>query len=595
MTTRDKLAALRSLMKKHRLDAYYVPSVDPHQSEYVPACWRRRGWLSGFTGSAGDLLVTARMAALWTDGRYFLQAEDQLADSGIALMRMGDPGVPSLLGWAASRLKKGQVLGVDPRVMSMAGAESFAETLGDRGVKIRYVEQNLVDAIWTDRPEPSTAPLTTHPDSVAGETVAAKLARVRAELRDHGARALVLAALDQIAWLFNVRSQDIEHNPMAIAYAVVTERGATVFVDPRKVTAKVRAALKGKAMLRPYAETGDGLRALARKRVPVLLDPASINQWIVESLKGAPLLCGPSPVIAMRAVKNPVQIRGITACHVRDGAAMVRFLKWLETAVPAGGQTELSAAAKLRAFRAMGKRFRDTSFATISAYGPNGAIIHYEPTPETDAKLKPRGLYLIDSGGQYDDGTTDITRTVALGPVTAEMRRVYTLVLKANINLTRTPFPQGWAGGRIDALARQALWLTGYNYNHGTGHGVGQYLGVHEGPMSISFRDHDNVPLVPGQFLSIEPGYYAAGKFGVRLENLAFVASAPELGSDGGNWCRWDVVTLCPFDASLIDLKLLDAAELAWLNAYHKRVNAELAPLLDAEHRAWLKRATRKL
>lgn len=595
METREKLAALRGLMKKNRIDAYYVPSVDQHQSEYVPAWWRRRAWLSGFTGSAGDVLVTMARAGLWTDGRYFLQAEDQLAGSGIDLMRMGEPGVPTLLQWAAARLRPGQRLGVDPRVMSISGAAAFSAGLRERGIEIAYIERNLVDEIWADQPEPSTAPVRIHPDSTAGEKVESKLARVRAGMKEAGAAAHVIGGLDQIAWLFNIRGDDVQYNPLVVSYALVTARGATLYVDPRKVNGTVRARLKGKAAIKPYEGIAADLEKLGARGAAVLVDPATVNQWILGGLAGARIVSGPSPVTALKAVKNPVQIEGTRAAHVRDGVAMVKFLKWLQEAVPAGGVTEISAAEKLRGLRAEGDKFKDLSFGTISAYGANGAIIHYEPTPEHDAALKPRGLYLVDSGGQYLDGTTDITRTVALGKPTAQMKRMFTAVLKGNINLTLTPFPRGWSGGRLEVLSRQALWRAGVNYNHGTGHGVGHYLNVHEGPMAISFRDHANVPMEPGQLLSIEPGHYEPGKFGIRIENLAFVAEAPDLGVPGESWCRWDVVTLCPIDTSLIDRAGLSRDEAAWLNDYHKRVYRELSPLLDRAHKAWLKRATRSI
>ena len=592
MVTREKLAALRALMRKNKIDAYYIPSVDPHQSEYVPAWWRRRAWLSGFTGSAGDVLVTMRKAGLWTDGRYFLQAESQLADSGIDLMRMGLPGVPSLLDWAATQLRSGQVLGVDPRVMSMSGAREFSAELDEKGIEVRYLEENLVDSIWADQPEPSASPLRIHPDSVAGEKVESKLDGVRRGMRDAGAKAHVIGSLDQIAWLFNIRGSDVEYNPLAVSYAIVTDRGASLFVDPRKVGKTVRARLMGKAVIKAYDAVGEELKKIAARGLDVLVDPATVNQWVADKLRGAEILAGPSPVTLLKSIKNPAQIAGTKAAHVRDGVAMVRFLRWLEDAVPAGGVTEISAAEKLRGFRAKGQKFQDLSFGTISAYGANGAIIHYEPTPEHDAKLKPRGLYLVDSGGQYLDGTTDITRTVALGKPTAEMKRMFTAVLKGNINLTLTPFPRGWSGGRLEVLARQALWMAGVNYNHGTGHGVGHYLNVHEGPMAISFRDHANVPMAPGQLLSIEPGHYEPGKFGIRIENLAFVADAPDLGGEAENWCRWDVVTLCPIDLTLVDPARLAPAEIAWLNDYHKRVYRELSPHLDRADKSWLKRAT---
>ena len=476
MTTREKLQALRRLMRRHKLDAYYVPSVDPHQSEYVPACWQRRAWLSGFTGSAGDLLVTARWAGLWTDSRYFLQAEQQLAGSGITLMKLGLPGTPSLVEHAGRLLRKGQVLGVDPQVFSLEAADRFTAALAERGIKVRYVTRNLVDALWEDRPEPSPAPIRPHGTRFSGESTAHKLRRVREAVRAAGAKAHVLGALDAIAWLFNIRSRDIAYTPVAIAYAVVTMRDAVLYTDPRKVTPAVRRALGRHVKIRPYAEVADGLRRLARQGQPVLVDPATTNRWVADLLRGCELVRAESPVMAMKAVKNPVQQRGIRAAHVRDGVAMVQFLRWLEEAVPAGGVTEISAAERLAAFRAGQEHFQDLSFATISAYGPHGAIVHYDPTPETDVPLRPRGVYLIDSGGQYLDGTTDITRTVALGPVSRHARKMFTLVLKGHINLARTPFPQGTSGQRLEMLARQPLLLDGVNYGHGTGHGVGHYL-----------------------------------------------------------------------------------------------------------------------
>jgi Xaa-Pro aminopeptidase len=593
MQTRDKIAALRRLMKKEGLDAYYVPSVDPHQSEYVPACWLRRGWLSGFTGSAGDVLVTARKAGLWTDSRYFLQAERQLAGSGIELMRMGVPGVPSMLDFAVRTLKKGQVLGVDPQVMSLGAAASFEATLGGRGVRVKYVARNLVDALWTDRPEPGLEPLRVHGLQYAGESTAAKLKRLRTAMKDLGVKAHVIGALDVIAWLFNVRSRDIEYTPVAIAYAIVTERGATLYVDERKVGKTVRKALGGNVKIKPYAAAAADMKALGARKPPVLVDPATTSRWVVDLLKGAELVVAATPVTAMKAVKNPTQIAGVAAAHVRDGAAVVKFLKWLQEAVPAGGHDEITVADRLREFRAEQDLFQDLSFATISGYAGNGAVVHYSATPETCAKLKPRGVYLIDSGGQYLDGTTDITRTVALGPVTPKARRMFTRVLQGVINISRTPFPSGMSGQRLEMLARQPLLLDGANYGHGTGHGVGHYLGVHEGPMSVSPRDTANVPLAAGQLLSIEPGHYEAGRFGIRIENLCFVARDEKLSTPSQEWLRWEPVTLAPIDLTMIERDLLSDDDAAWLNAYHRRVYRTLSPLLDAEHRRWLKAATR--
>jgi len=595
MQTRKKLSALRRLMKTHGLDAYYVPSVDPHQSEYVPANWQRRGWLSGFNGSAGDLLVTARKAGLWTDSRYFLQAEAQLAGSGIDLMRMGVPGVPTLLDFAGRALKKGQVLGLDPRIMSLAAAEDFANALSVSGVKVKYVARNLVDTLWTDRPAPCDAPVKIHGPRYSGETTRSKLKRLRVAMKGAGAKVHVIGALDVIAWLFNIRSRDIEFTPVVISYAIVTERGAVLYVDESKVAKSVRKSLKSNMKIKSYASFGDDLRVLSKKKLPVLVDPVTTNKWVCDLLKGCDLIREASPVVAMKSIKNKTQMDGLRACHVRDGAAMIKFIKWLETAVTKGGVSEISASDQLTAFRAEQPGYQDNSFGPISGYAAHGAIVHYSATPETEIPLKPRGVYLFDSGGQYLDGTTDITRTVALGPVTKRAKIMFTLVLKGNINITRTPIPQGMSGQRLEILARQALMLHGQNYGHGTGHGVGHYLGVHEGPMSVSPRDIANVPLQPGQFISIEPGHYETGKFGIRIENMCLIVPDEKHTTDEMEWYKWEPVTMCPVDLKMIDKSLLDRTEKDWLNAYHKKVYKKIAPLLDADHRKWLKKATRSI
>ncbi|MHB8080441.1 MAG: aminopeptidase P family protein [Candidatus Krumholzibacteriia bacterium] len=595
MDTRQKLAALRALMRANKVDAFYVPSTDPHQSEYVPAMWQRRPWLTGFTGSAGDVVVTARQAALWTDSRYFLQAELQLRGSGIALMKLAEPGTPSVTGWIARQLKPGHVLGVDPQLLSVQEAESFVAELAEAGVAVRPLAANLVDEIWTDRPEPRLDPVRLHSARHAGETARDKLRQVRTAMRAAGARAHVLAALDTIAWLFNVRGADVDFNPVVIAYAVVLEKEARLFIDPRKITPELTKALKRDVKLLPYAKLPATLRELRAARLPVLLDPATTNAWVADQLRADQIVRGPSPVTALKAVKNRVQIRGVEACHVRDGVAMVKFLKWLEPAVRAGGVTELSAADRLEAFRAEGRLFQGLSFNTISAYGPHGAIVHYAADRRSNARLRPRGIYLIDSGGLYLDGTTDITRTVTLGGPTPRQKEAFTRVLRGHIAVAAAKFPAGTSGQRLEVLARAPLWEAGLNYGHGTGHGVGHYLSVHEGPMGLTPKDVRNVPLRPGNLLSIEPGYYRAGAWGIRLENLAFVAQDEKLSGPAGDWYRWDVVTLCPLDRRLVDRRLLTPRERAWLNAYHARVYRELRPHLDPEHRAWLKSATRPI
>jgi len=593
MTTADKVAALRDLMKQHGVAAYYVPSADPHQSEYLPECWKRRAWLSGFNGSAGELVIGRRQAGLWTDGRYFLQAEQQLAGSGIDLMRLGQPDAVSLTDWLAVHLKPGEAVGVDPNVISVGVAAGLEKSLGEHDIKVTYLPDNLVDRLWNGRPDPVLAPIELHSASVAGETAKAKLQRVRMEMRDQNCQAHVIGALDAVAWLLNIRSRDILFTPVAIAYVVLTDRGCTLYVDPRKVSKVLVKTLGDMVKVRRYDEIAADLAELAARKPRVWLDPVTTNRRVQDLLAFCPQHLAPSPITAMRAVKNPVQIDGIAAAHVRDGVAMVKFLRWLEGAVPAGGVTELSAAAQLTAFRAEAPEYQDDSFETISGYAANGAIIHYGPTPESNANLRPRGLYLIDSGGQYPDGTTDITRTLALGPPTKRQKDCFTRVLMGTLDCSRTPFPAGTTGRRIEMFARRNLWDAGLEYNHGTGHGVGQYLGVHEGPHSL--KDLDTPPLRAGNLLSIEPGYYEPGQFGIRIENLAVVTVDDEHSTEDRTWLRFHTITLCPIDLNLVEPALLTKDQLKQLNAYHKRVYEELRPHLDAKHKTWLRNATRAI
>ena len=594
MNVRERVAALRQLMKKHKVDAYYVPSADPHQSEYLPEDWKFRAWLSGFTGSMGELVVGSRQAGLWTDGRYFLQGEQELAGSGITLMRMGEPDTPAMTAWVAGQLKKGQALGMDPSVVSVAAARAFEEAVRAKGVKIKYITPNLVGQLWQDRPEQVLAPMVSHPAKFAGETVASKLTRLRQAMKEAGVKAHVLGALDQVSWLFNVRSKDIAYTPVVTAYAVVTDRAATLYVDGRKVGKGIVKSLARNVKVKEYEAVWGDLKDLAgRKGMKVLIDPGTINRRVADCLKSAELVEGASPTTAMKAVKNPIQRVGIAEAHRRDGVAMVKFLKWLEEAVPAGGQTEISLSDQLAAFRAEGEGFQDLSFNTISGYAANGAIIHYSADEKSNAKVKPRGLYLIDSGGQYPEGTTDITRTVALGKPSRRQIECFTRVLMGTIDCTIIPFPAGTTGKRQEMFARRALWAIGEDYAHGTGHGVGQYLGVHEGPHSL--KNIETPPFVEGNLMSIEPGHYEAGKFGIRIENLAFVMVDEKLSARGKIWYRFQEVTLAPIDLNLVDKALMSADQVKYLNEYHKRVYRELAPRLDRAHKAWLKKATRAI
>ncbi len=591
MKTKENLNALRARMRKLGLTAYLIPSTDPHQSEYLPECWMRRPWFSGFTGSAGDVVVTLQEAGLWTDGRYFLQAENELRGSGIKLFRMGEPKVPKLQDYLAATLRKGEAVGVDPRLISAERAADLEKALTPSGGRLAYPEENLVDELWKDRPAVSTEPVLEHPVRFAGETVSSKLRRLRAEMRSRRVQAHVLNNLDAIAWLFNIRGRDIAYNPLVISYAIVDEKSAGLFVHAGKVPAGLEKKLSRNVTIRPYDEFAGAMRKLAGGKPRVWLDSSVASRWMRDLLEGCEILPDRSPVMMMKARKNDTEIAGMKAAHLRDGAAMVRFLHWLEREVAGGKVTELSAAEALEAFRAEGEHFVGPSFDTISGYAGNGAVIHYRVTGKTNLLLKPQGIYLTDSGGQYLDGTTDITRTVLLGgKATKDQKDQFTRVLKGNIALASARFPSGIAGYRLDTLARQPLWEAGLDYNHGTGHGVGAHLGVHEGPQNIGTRWAE-AGLEPGNILSNEPGYYVNGEYGMRIENLILVRELPKHGRDGRSFLGFETITLCPIDRRLIEPKLLSSVELDWINAYHRRVQRSLTPLLGTAERTWLRAA----
>ncbi|MBD3162455.1 MAG: M24 family metallopeptidase [Candidatus Eisenbacteria bacterium] len=592
MSPKQRVAALRREMKQHGVAAYFVPSTDPHQSEYVPHAWRRREWMSGFTGSAGDLLVTKKEALLWTDSRYFLQAERELRGSGIKLMRIGEKGIPTIEEHLTRKLAKGDLLGVDPRVVSHDRAAKLEKALRKAGAGLSTIDENLVDRIWEERPALSDLPAEPLSSRVTGESAAAKLRRLRKEMKEQKADAHVLTGLDAVAWLYNVRGRDVEFNPLVVSYGLVTDREAFWFVDPVKVPSAAAKKLGRAVKVRPYEEIAAALRKLAEKKAHVWVDGAAASRWVVDLLDGAELLLERSPVAAMKAKKNDAEIEGMRAAHVRDGVAMVRFLRWLEETVETGEITEVSAAERLEGFRSEGERYRGLSFPTISSSQPHGAVIHYKATPETDLSIEPETAYLVDSGAQYLDGTTDITRTVFLGRrPPKEIRETFTLVLKGHIALATAKFPAGTRGNQIDAFARKPLWETGRNYKHGTGHGVGAYLCVHEGPQSISPHHPAPVPLEPGNILSNEPGFYVDGSYGLRIENLILVVEEPKLSKKEATFLAFETLTLCPIDTRLVEPKLLDPAETKWLNDYHKRVVRELGRKLGREDRAWLKQA----
>ena len=588
--TRARLARLRDAMREHEIAAYLVPSSDPHQSEYVPEHWARRQWMSGFTGSAGELVVGLEGGGLWTDGRYHLQARQQLRGSGLKLFPVGDRGVPTLEEHLAKTLPRGAAVGVDPAVVSMKRIRRIARKFAPAGVILKPIDENLVDAVRGPAPgRRARAPVAPLPTRFSGESSASRLRRVRRAMRGRKADALVVTTLDAIAWLFNVRGSDVAYNPVVIAYAVVTPDEAVLHVDRGKLDAAAEAHLRRTVRIEPYAGIRRTLRGLGRRKAAVWIDPETTSLMCARHLEGAKPIFAPSPIPRMKARKNAVELAGIRAAHRRDGAVMVRFLHWLERSVPAGGVTEMSAAAKLDGLRAAGERFRGLSFPTIAGYADHGAIIHYSVDEASDVPLRPEGLFLVDSGGHYLDGTTDVTRTLLLGgrPTDAQ-RDSYTRVLKGHIAIATARFPAGTTGARLDTLARAALWQSGRDYPHGTGHGVGAFLNVHEGPQSISHRSTE-APLEPGNIQSNEPGYYEPGAFGIRIENLVEVvkdeATAPR------DFLRFDTLTLCPIEKRLVDPELLSAGERGWLDAYHARVLDTLGPDLDGDERAWLEGA----
>lgn len=587
----QRLERLRDIMRREHLAAFIFPSTDAHQSEYVAAHWKGREWISGFDGSAGTAVVTLTSAALWTDSRYFLAAAQQLEGTEYQLMKLKVEGTPTIAHWLAGQLAdvESPEVGVDGMVNSydeVCGLMAELRKMG--GITVRYNFDPL-DLIWIDRPAIPANPVEIQPMCYAGETALSKIARLRNALRQRHADGMLVSALDDVAWLLNIRGTDVHCNPVVAAYLLVTSDGVSLFVDPSKLTDEVKCYLQELGVtVHIYNKVEDALRAYPDYNI--LLDPNETSYCLWKAVNCKEIIPAPSPVPAMKAVKNATEIEGFRHAMLRDGVAMVKFLKWLKPAVEAGGQTEMSIDRKLTALRAEQDLFRDISFDTIAGYAEHGAIVHYEATEETDAVLKPEGLILIDSGAQYQDGTTDITRTVALGPVTDEMRKVYTLVLKAHIQLELAKFPDGATGTQVDALCRECLWREGYNYLHGTGHGVGAYLNVHEGPHQIRM-EWKPAPLHAGMTVTDEPGIYVEGKFGVRTENTLLITEY--MHTPFGKFLQMESLTLCPIDLVPADLSMLTEEEIAWLNAYHADVFVKLSPYLEKDEKEWLENATK--
>ncbi len=590
--TATRLAALRAEMKRAGIQAAIIPQADPHMSEYIASHWQARRWLSGFSGSAGTLVVPAEgHARLWTDSRYFLQAAEQLEGTETELMKEGLPGTPSIEAWLAEELPAGAAVGVDAMLMSVGALRGLRTALKARGIRLDTMFDAL-PAIWTDRPALPKCAVFVHDEQYAGLSAASKIASALDGARAHGADALFVSALDQVAWLLNIRSRDVRYNPVATAYVYLGPEGNILFIDADKLDADVQAYLKSQGVeTRPYTAVKAFIIGLSTQR-RVLLDPASTVYGVLEAF-GERAVEAMSPIAMPKACKNEVQIAGIREAMKRDGVALVHSLMELESRMAAGETvTEMDVAEILRRKRAEQPLFFDESFGTIAGYGPHGAIVHYEADEKSNATLRPEGLLLIDSGAQYLDGTTDITRTIALGTPTQQERADFTLVMKGHIALAQAVFPEGTCGTQLDALARQYLWQHGLSYLHGTGHGVGHFLNVHEGPQSVRLN-YVPAPLTPGMVTSNEPGLYRAGVHGIRCENL--VLTVPALDTEFGRFYRFETLTLFPFDTRLFATEMMTEAELAWVNAYNSRVYDALAPMLGKQAREWLESKTQSI
>ncbi len=584
-TVNQRLEDLREVMRREHIAAFIFPSTDPHQGEYVPDHWKGREFISGFNGSAGTAVVTLNAAALWTDSRYFLAAEEQLKGTEYQLMKLKAEGTPTIAEWLGRECGAGAEVAVDGMVNS---ANSVKELIADLrrqgGITVR-TNFDPLKLIWRDRPAIPENALEIYPTEYAGETTASKIARIRKALREKHADGMLMAALDDIAWTLNLRGTDVHCNPVFVSYLLISTQDVTLYIDKVKLTPEVSAYLQQEGVsVDGYENVVKGLKDYFEYNI--LIDPDEVNYTLYKAVTRERVE-DESPVKRMKTVKNPTEMAGFRSAMLRDGIAMVKFLKWLEERGE-GNETELSVDRKLTALRAEQPLYRDLSFDTIAAYGAHGAIVHYEATTQTDCPLEPRGLLLLDSGAQYLDGTTDITRTIALGPLTDEQRRVYTLVLKGHIQIELAKFPSGISGSQLDVLARAAMWREGFNYLHGTGHGVGCYLSVHEGPHQIRM-EWKPAPLVSGMTVTDEPGIYLADRFGVRIENTLLVVPYQE--TEFGQFLQFEPLTLCPIDKRPIIAEMLSQEEVDWLNSYHQTVFDRLSPHLDADEVWWLRQA----
>ena len=584
--TLPRLEALRAEMLQCNIDAFIIPGTDPHQSEYYAEHWGCRTWISGFNGSAGTAVVAKEMAGLWTDSRYFLQAAEQLANSGFELFKDGLPETPSYIDWLVSILPAGSTIAIDGTLFSTIAVENMIDHF--KKFHINVVTNFMpFDKIWQERPSLPNTPFFAHDLEYSGENPTSKITRVMEAIEKSGADALLLSALDDIAWLFNIRGKDVNFNPMTYAYAYIDNDRRILFVGNEKLNEENKTHLRAIGVEQmPYESVFDFVATLRNKIVSI--NPAKLNYTLYNRLS-TDVVREEGPIALFKAMKNEVQIAGIRQAMVRDGVALVRFVRWLDTNIDSGKATELSAAQQLRAFRAEQNLFVDESFGTICGYNEHGAIVHYSATPESDVKIRRKGFLLVDSGAQYLDGTTDITRTIALGTLTPQQKRDFTLVLKGHIALARCQFPEGTRGAQLDAIARLPLWQDGLTFLHGTGHGVGHFLNVHEGPQSIRLQENPT-PLMPGMITSNEPGLYRAGEYGIRHENL--ILTVPACETEFGRFYQFETLTLFPFDKRALDMTILQPHEIAWLNDYHRMVYDKLKSSLTMEECEWLREAT---
>ena len=590
----ERIAALREAMKQHKIDAYIIPTSDPHMSEYPADCWKYREWISGFTGSAGTVIITADKAGLWTDSRYFLQASTQLEGTGIELFKMMLPETPTIPEFLTHELKEGQTVGLNGETYSLADARSLEKALAEKEIKLN-TNASLIDPIWKERPAIPEAPMFEMPIELSGKSTEDKLIDINKMLHKAGADCTILSALDEVAWTFNIRGTDVAYNPVVISYAFVSEKESVLFVNPKKIPAEIAEHLKKEGVtLADYGMLATFLSRLP-ERTRVFIDSKRTNVAIYNALpKSSILIEGTSPANHLKSIKNETEIKGFRNAVLKDGIAMTKFYFWLEKMLKAGEKvTELSAAAKLTALRSEQPQYVMDSFASISSYGPHGAVVHYSPTPETDTELKTDSLYLLDSGAQYLDGTTDITRTIALCDEPSEqMKKDFTRALKGTIGIAKCKFPAGIRGCLIDAFARKALWDAGINYLHGTCHGIGHCLNVHEGPQSIRMEENP-VILEPGMVMSDEPAIYRPGEYGIRTENELICVKAEK--NEYGQFMQFENITYAPIDLDGIDPDEMTCREKKMLNAYHKMVWEKISPYLNDDEREWLKEYTREI